>query len=311
MNNITCAVPGCGLEMKHRINGSHLKSKHSLTIEQYKSLYPNANLGHYETKNFKCKVCDELISNKSEIKSRHIRGHGFETIDEYNIKNDIKLCKCGCGEIADYSFKKHKYNDFKSGHSIIWNKGLTKENDVRLKNSKSGGWNKGLTKENNIIMNGVSNKMIDYWEENNHKKSIMVNNIKKTMIEKYGVENANDYPIFWAKYKDYVFPSGKVVRVQGYENFGLDLLIKDIHENEIIVDRKKIPKFIYNGNKTYTPDFWVQKNNTIYEIKSTWTYKIFKHEKEKINAVNQAGFNYVLIVFKKNKEYEIKEHKIN
>jgi len=308
--DIFCSVPGCGIKMKDRVNGSHLKRKHNLNIEEYKKLYPNSELGQYKTNNFICVICGELISNKSEVKLKHILNHGLNSIDDYNIRHEIKKCHCGCNEDSDYSFIRHKYNDFKDGHYIVWNKGLTKENDKRVKNSLSGGWNKGLTMYDNDILKKVSQNVIKFWKNNPEKKIQMSNNVKKTMNKKYGVDNANDFPSFWAKYSDYHLPSGKIVRIQGYENWGLDLLLKNYHENDMIVDRKLLPKFKYLTTKTYTPDILISSIKTIYDIKSTWTYKIFKNKDEKIKAVNDAGFNFTIIIFNKKGEYTIKEYKV-
>lgn len=310
MEKIICLIPGCGLEMKDRVNGSHLKRKHNITIKEYKTLYPEGNLGNYKSSVFKCKVCGESVSNKTELKKKHILNHGFKSIDDYNLIHETKMCECGCGEISDYSFIRHKFNSFKLGHNQVWNKGLNKHTDNRIYNSKSGGWNRGLNKKNNQIMDNISKKMIKFWKSNPEKKSLMVKKFKKTMFKRYNVENPNDYTLFWSKYKEYTFPSGSVVKIQGYENLGLDLLIKTIPENDIIVDRKKLPKFIYKKNRKYTPDFFVKTNNTIYEIKSTWTYKIFKNKKEKITSVNNAGFNYTIIIFDKKKNHIIKNYKI-
>lgn len=311
MKYIECSVPNCGIKMKDRINGSHLKRKHNLTLDEYVKLYPNSDLGEYRTSTFFCHICKNEISNKSEIKLKHLNVHGFKCVDDYNLKFEIKMCNCGCGEISDYSFIKHKYNDFKRGHRKSWNNGLTKKTDDRLKYSNAGGWNKGLNKNNNEIMLRVSNNIIDFWKNNPDKKIQMVNNIKKTMLRKYNVENANDFPSFWSKYKNYTMPSGKIVRIQGYENFGLDFLLKNYNEDGLIVDRKLLPKFKYKTGKTYTPDIHNTINNTIFEIKSTWTYKIFKDKDEKIKSVIDSGYNYTILIFNKKHEFEIQEYKLN
>ena len=77
-------------------------------------------------------------------------------------------------------------------------------------------------------------------------------------------------------YKDYTFPSGKIIRIQGYEHFALDELIKDFTENQILTDRKDMPviKYIQNGSiHTYYPDIYIPHLNKIIEVKSTWTFE--------------------------------------
>ena len=47
--NVECKI--CGLQMKDRINGSHLKYKHGITIEKYIEMFPTVHLGTYKLKN--------------------------------------------------------------------------------------------------------------------------------------------------------------------------------------------------------------------------------------------------------------------
>jgi len=44
--------------------------------------------------------------------------------------------------------------------------------------------------------------------------------------------------------KDYIFPSGRTDKIQGYENFALDELIinEKIYESDIIVGVKNVPE---------------------------------------------------------------------
>ena len=57
--------------------------------------------------------------------------------------------------------------------------------------------------------------------------------IKATMIRNHGVEYAWQIPDVQDKiqksckmFKDYTMPSGRVVRIQGYEHYGIDELLK-------------------------------------------------------------------------------------
>lgn len=296
--------------MMTRINGSHLKRKHNINIQEYVRLYPNAELGKYPELKFKCEVCGELINGASATKLKHIKTHGFKDIHQYNIKYEIKKCECGCGNITEYSYKIGSYTRFSKGCYTCWNVGLNKDADARIANSNAGGWNKNLNKYNNNIMLGISNKMTKYWKDHPEMKAQMVNTQKRVMNERYGVDNPNDYSDFWYKFKLYKFPSGNIVKVQGYENYGIDLLLEMYDESDICIDRKKIPRFKYNGNNTYTPDIYLSSNNTIYEIKSIWTAKIFKNKTAKIQSVLNAGYNYSIIVFDGKLNYNIEEYKI-
>jgi hypothetical protein len=108
--------------------------------------------------------------------------------------------------------------------------------------------------------------------------------IKQTNLEKYGVEYAqqnsevaeksskNAY-----KSKDYIFPSGRIERIQGYEHYMLSELLQqeNILEDDILVSRKEVPSVWYedaNGTKRrYFVDCFIKSQNRCIETKSTWT----------------------------------------
>lgn len=78
------------------------------------------------------------------------------------------------------------------------------------------------------------------------------------------------------KFKDYVFPSGKIRKIQGWENLALDTLTKQYTEDDIITERKEMPVIMYkikNKDHRYYPDIWIKSTNLIVEVKSTHTYK--------------------------------------
>ena len=107
---------------------------------------------------------------------------------------------------------------------------------------------------------------------------------KQTSFEKYGVENPAQNSEVSEKasknaYKsyDYIFPSGRIERIQGYENYMLnDLLQKEgILEDDIVVKRSEVPSVWYedaNGKKRrYFVDCFIKSQNRCIEAKSTWT----------------------------------------
>ncbi len=107
--------------------------------------------------------------------------------------------------------------------------------------------------------------------------------IKRTSLERYGVEyptqlvEIQEKAIHTAKsYKNYTTPSGKIIKVQGFEPYALDELYKLYSEDDIITDRKLVPKIEYIDNSTkkfYFPDIYIKSINKIIEVKSNWTYK--------------------------------------
>ncbi len=130
-------------------------------------------------------------------------------------------------------------------------------------------------KKTNIEKHGV---------ENAAQSQEVKNKMKETNIKKYGVE----YPLQNAEIaeksskhaytsKDYVFPSGRVERVQGYENYMLDNLLQNEHiqEDDIVLKRSEVPSVWYedaNGKKhRYFVDCFIKSQNRCIEAKSTWT----------------------------------------
>jgi hypothetical protein len=112
------------------------------------------------------------------------------------------------------------------------------------------------------------------------------------------------------KTKDYIMPSGKILKIQGYENYALDELIQTYQENEIISGILNVPKIWYvddTGKKhRHYVDIFISSIQLCIEVKSSWTA-----EKKKDNiflkqtAGKQLGYSYEIWV------YDEKGNKIN
>ena len=96
-------------------------------------------------------------------------------------------------------------------------------------------------------------------------------------------------------------PSGAVRRVQGYEPFALDDLLKLYTEEQIITQRKHIPRIPYSVDSKkcyYFPDIYIPHENKIIEVKSTWTLNINPEIIDaKAEATTAAGYTYELWCF--------------
>jgi hypothetical protein len=106
------------------------------------------------------------------------------------------------------------------------------------------------------------------------------------------------------KSKDYIFPSGRIERIQGYEHFALDELLQkeNINEDDIITGCKNVPTIWYNdenGKKhRHFVDVYIPLQNRCIEVKSTWTFE--KQKKIvflKQNAAKQLGYLYEIWVY--------------
>jgi len=107
---------------------------------------------------------------------------------------------------------------------------------------------------------------------------------KATCVKNWGVEHPCQNAELSEKasknaYKsyDYIFPSGRVEKIQGTEKYMLnDLLQKEgIQEDDIIVKRNEVPEVWYedeNGiQHRYFVDCFIKSQNRCIEAKSTWT----------------------------------------
>ena len=107
--------------------------------------------------------------------------------------------------------------------------------------------------------------------------------MKATNLERFGCEHASQNAEISEKasknaYKsyDYTFPSGRIERIQGYENYMLNNLLKEgILEEDIIVNRSEVPEVWYKDTsgkeRRYFVDCFIKSQNRCIEAKSTWT----------------------------------------
>ena len=166
---------------------------------------------------------------------------------------------------------------------------------------------KEIRKQTNIAIFGV---------ENHFKLNDVKQRIKKTNLEKYGVEYciqnveiAKKMLASGVRFKDYVFPSGRIEKIQGYENIALDELIcvELINENDIIVGCKNVPTIWYttdDGIKhRHYVDIFIPTENRCIEVKGEWFYKRDKNILElKKQEAEKLGYKYDLWVYNKKKE---------
>ncbi len=102
--------------------------------------------------------------------------------------------------------------------------------------------------------------------------------------------------------REYEFPSGNIIKIQGYENFALNELINTFNENEIVTGCKNVPEIWYQDidekKHRHYVDIFIPCQNKCIEIKSTWTLKTQKDTVFlKQIAAKSLGYLYEIWVY--------------
>jgi hypothetical protein len=186
---------------------------------------------------------------------------------------------------------------------------------------------KNKSKETNKIKYGVENPQQNkdiqnktqmtnlerYGEKSALKNPMIRQKIIENNILKYGVphhsQNAKiSENMFNSAYciKQYIFPSGKIINYQGYENFAFDELIniENILEEDILTNRIDVPEIWYtdksNKLRRHFVDIYIKSQNRCIEVKSTWTNQEKNNVLEKQLAAINLGYKYDIWIFDKN-----------
>ena len=227
----------------------------------------------------------QLPKIKEKIKQTNLQKYGFENPSKSEKIKQKKKETCnklyGCDNAFQNFEKQEKYKK-----TMVDRYGVENPNQLeKIKQKK---------KETCIRKYGVENV---FQSEEIKKK------LKETNLKKYGVE----HPIVntsIGKWKEYVLPSGKIIKVQGYEPKALDDLFEQGYKEEdlVIQQRKEMPKIFYfdcDGKKhRYYPDIYIKSENKIIEVKSTYTYDLYKRKNLlKEQACLKEGYNFEFKIY--------------
>jgi hypothetical protein len=170
-----------------------------------------------------------------------------------------------------------------------------------------------------------------YGAENAMQSEIMKAKVDQTCMERYGLKRATalhevqekmkatsrerygfDYAMQNSEvaerilmngfqYREHQTPSGKAIRVQGYEDWAYDSLLgNEIPEEDIFWRRSDMPEIWYelDGRRRYYPDFFIPSRNMVVEVKSEYTYLLsLAANKAKHVATEAAGYEFRLLMF--------------
>jgi len=266
----------------------------------------------------KCILCENSF-NKSLNKLHKQRNFGCETCAKIlkfeRIKNTM-TDKYGVEYAAKSEHFKNKMKSTNLERYGVEHAVQSEEIKDKIKktNLEKYGFEYGLQNEGVKEKRRLSN-LEKYGFENPLQREEIKEKSKKTCLNKYGVEYPSQNNEVYEKInktsyyiKEYILPSGNIIKIQGYENFALDELLKNINENDIVTGCKNVPTIWYNdesGKKhRHFVDIFIPSQNKCIEVKSTWT---FKKQKEivllKKMAAKELGYLYEIWVYdnKRNK----------
>ena len=123
-----------------------------------------------------------------------------------------------------------------------------------------------------------------------------------TLLNNYSIDKAI-YTLKCAyRSKPYTLPSGKVIKIQGYEPDFLDFVFSSeiLSESDFEFDNGFRIQYSDNPIKHYYPDFYIPKFNLMIEIKSDYTLR--KADPRKAEECSKV-YNYICIVDKQYDEF--------
>lgn len=258
--------------------------------------------------NLKCEICGkEMLSTKS---MSHIPLIHKITVKDYYDKflrkpNEGFCIECGKEtKFLGIFIKYQKFCSLKCSNQnqdrINLFKISYKENDLDEIKSKR--------EETNLKRFGdkIANRNIDVKRKTKDtcmKRYGFTNPMMSKNISKKSYSNRKSSMPYSFKWKEYKFPSGEIVKIQGKENKTLDKLLKVFDEKEIYV-HKGVPTIFYidiNGVKRkHFPDIYIKKLNWIFECKCNYTWNPDEETRKnnilKFKEAKKQGFNYNVII---------------
>lgn len=319
-------------------------------------LNPNPNLEILSTKeslketkvfSFKCKTCDNTsnfaqasFSNKMSIMSPHkFCAHCTRVDNDKNKFNDAKkeifektkhvllTCDFGGDRKCTYTCANCERVGETTLHNLSKNTGFCPKcqndknrlefTDVR-DNVKLYGFvlnmkNNEYTNNKNLIVKCKCGNPNFKVSLSDLKRGRLCTECKMGRIFDSGVQ-----------FKDYTFPSGKTVKIQGYEWMALDYMLSDkyknsfinykITEDDILVG-KQIGYINYtykNGVHKYYPDFKIKNTNVYIEVKSTYTLDTkWEINMAKFMGTADSDFKLQVLIFNATKLVQVFEYEKN
>lgn len=186
----------------------------------------------------------------------------------------------------------------KNKKSIPWNKGLTKNDDIRIKKySESASkslkgkipWNKGLNRNNDLRLKKISEALKGKSHKHSKETKEKLSKIRSKIIEEKGVGGFKN--IKWYKIKNVL---GEEFILRGTWEVKV---ARWLNENNFLWVRKKYINYIDDDGicRTYCPDFYLPKIDRYIEVKGYYS----QLDKDKIQRVQIQHKIKLIILFGK------------
>lgn len=244
------------------------------------------------------KTCLEKYGQKNYSKTKDFHKKREKTcLKKYGAKNvfqsEIIKEKIKKNNLAKYGLK--YASQAKEFREKVENTNLKK---YGFKHSIQNEKIKNKKKKTNIERYGCENV---FQNKNIKEKS------KQTIIKKYGVENVSQNIEIHKKQQE----GGLCIKKHKetglyyrgtYEKHFLDFCFK----NYIPVKKGKTIKYVFNNKtKIYFSDFYLEKNNLIIEIKSSYYFNKYKSKNiAKQNSCLKQGYGFIFIIDKNYEEFK-------
>jgi hypothetical protein len=260
--------------------------------------------------------CPEI---KERIKQTNLKKYGYDNptkapeiqkkvrqtfLKNYGVDNPQK-----CPEIKEKA-KKTNLERYGTEHNFQNKEIKEKSKNTNIKRYGTSYYSQTEECKIKVKKTNLERYGTEYASQNKKIKEKMI----ETNLKKYGTKYPSQNPEVMErsrKYKFFIFtfPSGKQVKLQGYEKYALrDLLEDGYKEGDIIVSKKEVPRIQYNyqGETHYHfPDFFIPKENKLLEIKSTWTLDIqYDKVMAKMKSALSRGFKYEIWVYSQKGEIQ-------
>jgi hypothetical protein len=239
-----------------------------------------------------------------EVLSEILEEGGATVLEEYPRYNQrLRVAfQCSCGKETSKRFEMLNLYRLPYCKDCSLKKATERSKATLMKNY--GVDNPGKSES---IKKTINESYIKHYGMHPQKTDLVKSKRVRTCLEKYGghpnqnrdIQIKSEETSF--HYKDYMLPSGNLVKYQGYENLALDELVQLYEEEELGIGRSNVPSINYyiDGKKhVYFPDFLIKSENKIIEVKSVWTIGLTRGNiEEKAQATVKAGYKYEIWVY--------------